>query len=126
MRAYQQRLDEIESLGGTLIAITPELPDNSLSTSEKNELRFRVLSDPHNGVAKSYGLVFELPETIHENYQKAFDLHAFNGDESGELPLAATYLIAPDGRVSWSFLDPDYRERAEPDDVIAALRALRG
>ncbi|MEM7628319.1 MAG: peroxiredoxin-like family protein [Planctomycetota bacterium] len=125
LRAYQQRLDEIGSLGATLVAITPEVPDRSLSTAEKNRLGYRVLSDPGNVVARAFGLVFELPGEIHEQYQGAFDLHGFNGDESGELPLAATHVIAPDGRVSWAFLSADYRERAEPADVIAALRNLR-
>ncbi|MEO1009414.1 MAG: peroxiredoxin-like family protein [Planctomycetota bacterium] len=126
LKAYQDRLDEINELGATLVAITPEVPDQSLSTAEKNELGFQVLSDPGNAVARAYGVVFELTEGVHANYEQAFGLHAHNGDESGELPLAATYVIDRDGAIRWAFLDADYRNRAEPQDVVDALGSLGG
>ena len=122
LHALQQALPEIKAQGATLLALTPELPDSSLSTSEKNDLEFQVLSDLHNGVARDYGVVFKLEEKLAEAYQNGFDLHAYNGDESDELPLAATYVIDTDGKVSWAFLDHDYRKRAEPADIIDHLK----
>jgi peroxiredoxin len=74
------------------LALTPELPDRSISTTEKHQLQFEVLSDVGNKVAKQYGIVFKLTDAVAEVYQ-GFDLHGFNGDESDELPLAATYVI---------------------------------
>ncbi len=125
LAAYQQRLDEIQGLDATLVALTPELPDKSLSTAEKSDLEFQVLSDVGNDVARAYGVVFELTEGVQANYEKNFGLSAFNGDQSGELPLAATYVIDQEGQIRWAFLDADYRNRAEPRDVIAALEQLQ-
>ncbi len=124
LAAYQERLSDITAQGATLVALTPELPDKSMSTAEKNALEFQVLSDVGNEVAREYGVVFKLTDGVHESYEKGFGLSQFNGDESGELPLAATYVIDRDGTIRWAFLDADYRNRAEPADVIAALEKL--
>jgi peroxiredoxin len=64
LRAYQQALPEIAALGGQIIAISPQLPDGSLSVAEKNELEFEVLSDVGNRAARSFGLVYSLPEEL--------------------------------------------------------------
>lgn len=112
LRYLQDRLPDFKSEGASLIAITPELPDQSLNTSEKNNLEFTVLSDVGNLTGKKYGLVFKLTKEVADIYQNNFNLHAYNGDESDELPVAATYVIGTDGIVKYAFLDADYRKRA--------------
>ena len=107
-----------------MVALTPELPDSSMSTSEKHELEFDVLSDVGNKVARDYGVVFKLTDAVAAHYQKGFNLHAFNGDESNELPLAASYVIDTDGVIRYAFLDVDYRNRAEPSDIVEVLNNL--
>ena len=124
LRAFQQILPEIESLGAELVALTPELPDNSLSTQEKNELSFEVLTDQDNTVAKQYGLVFKLIPEVSVYYKDAFDLEVYNGNTTDELPLAATYVIDRDGVIKYAFLDADYRVRAEPSEVLEVLKRL--
>ena len=125
LAAYQEYMGAIEAAGATLVALTPEVPDQSLSTAEKNELEYFVLSDLGNKVARDYGVVFELPSEIHEKYQEWFDLHAYNGDESGTLPLSATYVIAPSGRITYAFLDADYTNRADPREVLQEVKAIQ-
>jgi peroxiredoxin len=126
LRAYQAVLPDITALGARLIAISPQLPDGSLSTAEANELTFDVLSDVGNRVARSFGLVYALPEELRaalRSNNKA--LPGMNGDESWELPVPATYVIAPDRRVALGYLDVDYRRRLESDAILAALKSLR-
>ena len=125
LRALQAKLPEISAAGATLVAISPQTPDNSLSTAEKLDLAFPVLSDEGNHVAESFGLVFELPESLREVYQGfGIDLPAANGDTTFRLPLPATYVVGSDGIIAWRFADADYTKRAEPDDVLAILEAL--
>lgn len=125
LRALQAKLPEIEAAGATLVAVSPQTPDNSMSTAEKLGLAFPVVSDEGNRVAETFGLVFTLPESLRKVYEGfGTDLPAANGDDTFRLPIPATYVIAPDGTVAWRFADADYTKRAEPDDVIAALRAL--
>jgi peroxiredoxin len=120
----QERLPDFKAAGASLFALTPELPDKSLSTAEKHSLDFEVLSDVGNAVGRNYGLIFKLTDGVAEMYNNAFDLNTYNGDESNELPLAATYVIDTDGTIKFAFLDADYRNRAEPDDIIEAVNKL--
>jgi len=124
LRAYQESLPDITALGARLVAISPELPDNSLSTREKNGLEFTVLSDTGSAVARAYGVSYRLPDSLIEAFKGRLDIPAQNGDDSWELPLGATYVIARDGTIAYAFISADYRERAEPDAIIEALRRL--
>jgi peroxiredoxin/YHS domain-containing protein len=125
LQAYQQSLAEIRGAGGQLVAISPELPDNSLSTKEKNGLAFVVLSDVGSAVARAYGVSYRLPDSLIDAFKGRLDLATLNGDDSWELPLGATYVIARDGTIAYAFLSEDYRERAEPGAIVEALKGLR-
>ncbi|MEM6614402.1 MAG: peroxiredoxin-like family protein [Cyanobacteria bacterium P01_C01_bin.72] len=125
LRALQEALPEIQARGATLVAISPETPDTSLSTKEKNELSFEVLSDRGNILAKQLGLVFTLPESLRPIYNNfGIDIPAHNGDSTFELPLPATYVVAADGTVAYSFANADYTQRLEPAEIIKALDNL--
>lgn len=125
LRALQQALPEIIARGATPVAISPETPDNSLSTKEKNELSFEVLSDRGNTVAKQFGLVFTLPEKLRPIYSNfGIDLPAYNGDSTFELPIPATYVVAADGKIIHSFADADYTQRLDPEAIIQALDSI--
>jgi peroxiredoxin len=126
LRAYQAILPQMAALGARLVAISPQLPDGSLNTAETNALTFNVLSDVGNIVARRFGLIYTLQDELREalrSNNKA--LPAINGDESWELPVPATYVIAPDGRVSLAHIEVDYRKRLEPDAIIASLKSLQ-
>lgn len=124
LHALQQELPKINALGATLLALTPELPDQSMSTAEKHELEFDVLSDINSEVAREYGVVYTLTDEVAAIYNAKFNLSATNGNDSNELPLAATYIIGQDGRIVYAFLDADYRRRAEPAAITAALKNI--
>lgn len=121
----QEKLPDFQKEGATLMALTPEVPDKSLSTSEKNELEFIVLSDVDNVVGKEYGVVFQLTLDVASIYETGFGLSEYNGNKSNELPLAATYVIDKNGIIQYAFLDSDYRNRAEPSEIINALQKLK-
>ncbi len=125
LNAYQKHLQEINELGASFVAISPQTPDKSLSTAEKNELKFQVLSDVGNKIADQFGLVFKLPTELQELYNNfGISLPKFNGDESWELPMPGTYVISKDGNVQYAFADADYTKRAEPDEVIVKLEEI--
>jgi len=126
LRAYEATLPEMAALGARLVAISPQRPDGSLSTAETNELTFDVLSDVGNTAARLFGLVYALPEELRaalRSNNKA--LPDINGDESWELPVPATYVIGRDHRVTLAAIDVDYRNRLEPEAILAALKSLR-
>ncbi len=125
LQYLQQELPNIQAQGANLVALTPELPDQSMSTAEKHHLKFEVLSDVGNKVAKDYGVVFQLTDEVAKIYNEKFGLSEYNGDASNELPLAATYIINTDGTIAYAFLDADYRKRAEPAEITAFLKKMK-
>jgi peroxiredoxin len=126
VRAYQAVLPDLKQVGASLVAISPEKTDNSLTFKEKNELEFEVLTDPGNDVARSFGLSFRLDDAAKAVFLETFslDLAERNGDGSWELPIPATYVIAPDGRIEFAFVDADYTKRAEPETILEAVQSL--
>ncbi len=114
----------IKGLGAQLIALTPELPDKSLSTVEKNKLDFKVLSDPNLTVSSNYKLVFTLDSETATRYESKFKLSEVNGNKKNQLPIPATYVIDTNGTIVYAYVNPDYRQRANPDDIIKALQKL--
>lgn len=125
LHALQEKLPEFKQEGATLLALTPELPDNSLSTSEKNNLEFTVLSDVENIIGKEYGVVYTLTDDVAAIYNAGFGLNEVNGDTSNQLPLAATYVIDTNGIITYAFLDADYTKRAEPNEVLSILKKIK-
>ena len=126
LRAMQSALAEIQALGASLMAISPQPPDASLSTQEKNALSFEVLSDVGSTVIRHWHLAYEMAEALREPYLKAgYDLPTINGQGDWVLPITATYVIAPDHTVTWAWVDEDHMVRPDAGDVLDALRLLR-
>ncbi len=122
LKALQEKLPEIEAKGAKLIAITPETPDQSLTTTEKNELSFDILTDANNEVARTLGLAFKLPSELVNLYETfGIDLNKSQGVASNELPIAATYIVNQNGTIAYDFIEEDYKLRAEPSEIVAAL-----
>lgn len=122
LRAYQAVLPEIQKLGATLVAISPQVPDASRVMVDKADLNFPVLSDVGNTVAQNYRLVFVLPEILRPHTAK---LPEYNGDQSWELPLPGTFVVGTDGVIQLAFVNADYTQRLEPADILLSLWQLR-
>ena len=125
LRSLQRHHTDFTARGARLVAFSPQIPDESLSLTEKHTLDFAVLSDIGSTTAKAYGLAFDLPDDLAAVYDKlGFDLQHVNAGHSRTLPLPATYVIDRTGTIRWAFADTDYTKRAEPADIITALDAL--
>lgn len=126
LRAWQRRLADLRHMGARLVAVSPQTPDHSLSTSEKNELAFPVLSDSSLAAATAFGIAFTLPADLVDLYQSVgHDLPQRNGNGKWALPLPATYVIDRDGRIVYAHIEADYRERAEPQEALDAVARAR-
>jgi peroxiredoxin len=108
-----------------LVAISPQAPDGSLSTQEKNELTFTVLSDPGNQVAKAAGIITAPAEEARAaQLQLGLDLTAVNADRTTGLPMPTTIIVDADRIIRWIDVHPDYSTRSEPERILAALDTL--
>ena len=126
LRALQLKLDDIHSLGATLIAISPQVPDGSMTKNEISQLKFLVLSDQDAKVATEYGVAWEVPEFLmeHMRVDRNLDLEKINNGNRNILPIPATFVLNSHGVVTWSYVNVDYRTRSEPDEIIEALKNI--
>ncbi|KAJ5537728.1 hypothetical protein N7513_005673 [Penicillium frequentans] len=125
LRALQSHLDEFHKKGVTLVAISPELPDQSLSTSEKLSLKFPVLSDVDNKLAKQLGLLFPQPKAMRTVFDKfSVDWKQRYGNDDLEVPVPATFLVDKKGIVRYSFVNPEYQHRLDPETALKWIEHL--
>jgi len=128
LRGLQAALPAMRELGVSLVAISPQAPDHSLSVTEKHELAFPVLSDLDQEVIRAYKVQFTLAGDLEDLQVNVFqnDPANQNADHSRSLPVPATFVIDTGGIVRAAFVSADWRVRAEPADIEAALRTLPG
>lgn len=125
LKNLQKNLEQIKANGGVLAAVSVENPDTSLNVSRKNELNFTVLSDPQLETARNFKIVYQLtPETDEKYKSYGIDLVKQNDTATPDLPLSATYIINRKGEIVYAFLEPDYKKRAAPEEIIEILRKL--
>ena len=121
VEAWQESLAQVKARGANLVAISPMTYKQADFMRDQHKLMFPILSDAGNQVAARFGIGYTVPEYQQELFKTVFiNLPFINGDESWTLPLPATFVLAGPS-VMYSFADPDYTLRAEPDDVLAHL-----
>jgi peroxiredoxin len=122
---FQKYLEAFKAKGVTIVAITPQLPNGTLTMTEKHNLAFPVCTDLHNEYAHKLGIVWNMPNSLKPVYEALHhDLTELNGDDSFAVPIPATFLVDTTGTIRNVFFDPDYIKRAEPTTVLEWIDAL--
>ncbi len=122
LEALQQIWPQIQTRGASLIAISPQTQRQTSFAAEQHHLKFPLLSDAGNQVARKFGLVYAIPDYLKQQYKRTFvNLPLCNGDESWELPLPATFVIEPDGKILFAEAHADYTRRMEPEEILTVL-----
>ena len=125
LRAYNQSLPQFSAYGATLVAVSPQTPDLTQLTVVEKDLQYPVLSDAGNAVARQYGLAYQVGGAVYNTlHSVGINLAAFNGDDSGELPLTGTFVIAQDRRIAWAATEASFKQRPDPSSILAALAQL--
>jgi peroxiredoxin len=127
LRTYQRELlPELDGFGSRLVAISPQSPDQSLSTAEKAGLDFTVLSDPGSRLARRIGISFQQSEDVLEAQRKlGLDLAQVNAEGSIELPRPTVLIVDEDHTVRFVDVQPDYTARTEVADILHALSDMK-
>ncbi len=125
LKALQLGLPDFEDAGAQLVAISPELPDDSMTIHEKRALAFPILSDVGNEVARRFGVVVSIGESQKKAMLAAgVDLTVLNGDASWEVPLPATFVVDRQSTIRYAFVNEDITQRPPVSDIVHSLRAL--
>ena len=126
LNTLQKSLPQIKAAGGILVAISVENADRSQAVAKKNELTYTVLSDPNLTVARMFKIVYQMPDDLNEKYKSGgLDVAKYNSMDKAELPISATYIVNKKGEITYAHIEPDYKKRPTPDEIIAALSKLK-
>jgi peroxiredoxin len=121
-------LQEIEqdliNLGYQLLAISPDIADQLQATVDKNELKYRLLSDRGMKASQAFGIAFR-DEEIVRNYRESYklDLEDYAGDDHHMLPVPAVFVLDTEGRIAFHYVNPDYRVRLPETVLLEAAKA---
>jgi len=117
---------EIAQLGAGVISIMPDSAQFTGNYVAQNDLPFPVLSDIDLGYSLSLGLIFWVGAEIQQLYEKAgVELEKYHGNQGYFLPMAAKFIVGRDRRVKARQVNLEFRERMEPEALIATLQQLR-
>ena len=124
MEAMNAIHPQIKESGASLVAISPQTVHHSYLMADQHKLRFPLLSDAGSKVAQGFGLAYRAPDYQQEIYRRVFvNLPFVNGDDSWQLPVPATFILAPDATVLYALANPDYTDRPEPSEILSLLSA---
>ncbi len=122
LEAMNQIFPSLEEAGASLVAISPQTVQQSFFMVDQHKLRFPLLSDAGNKIARQFGLVYRVPEAQQSIYRRSFvNLPFANGDDSWELPIPGVFILDRDGTVLYASANEDYTERPEPADILLRL-----
>jgi peroxiredoxin len=127
LEAMNSVASQLAELDASLVAISPQTKHQSYLMADQHHLRFPLLADAENSIARQFGLVYRVPEYQQDVYRSVFvNLPFANGDPSWELPIPATYILDQDSTVLYSAANPDYTQRPEPSEILQFLSQLSG
>ena len=122
LKALQEKISEFKEKNATLVAISPQSPDNSLTVIEKHHLTFEVLTDKDNVFAKQLGIVFELQDFVLPYYHAlGIDLSSFNENTNNSLPIPAVFVVNESSKIIYKFADANYMNRIDIDELLKTL-----
>jgi len=123
MEAMNLIVPQLEQAGATLAAISPQTVKQSFFMHDQHKLRFPLLSDAGNKVARQFRLTYRVPAAQEAIYRRAFvNLPFTNGDDSWELPIPAVFIVDRDAKILYASANEDYTDRPEPMEIAGAIR----
>jgi peroxiredoxin len=118
---------EVDTLGFQIIAISPDQPSIAKGHNSKSKHKYLTLSDSKLEVAKQFGIVFKVSDSLFKKYKNKYgiDLEANSGEKHHLLPVPSVFLIDTDGKVKFSYVNIDYKVRLDSKVLISAIKSLK-
>jgi peroxiredoxin len=127
LEALGELAEQFKVKGAIMVAVSPQLVTYNKAMKDEKNLSFEILSDPGNQIAEKYGIKYQMPEDLIKVYKQfGLKVDEHNGDDSWTLPIPARLIIDQEGIIRYAEINPDYTERPEPEDTLAALNEITG
>ena len=125
LEAWQAAFPQVREKGALMVAISPQLPRQNDFTAQHHNLTYPLLTDAGSVLADAYRVAYTVPESMQQHYRSIMiNIPFINGDQgpnTWRLPIPATFVIAPSGKITFAEAHADHRVRPDPKDVLATL-----
>ena len=122
LKTIEDSLQLIIAKGATVIAVTPEKPENITKTIEKTSATYSILSDDGLKIMNAYNVAFEVPENTLTQYRNTgIDIEKNNGSNGKYLPVPAVYIISKESTITYRFFEPNYKKRPSVQEILDNL-----
>lgn len=122
LKAYNKEIKTLRAKGYQVLFLTPDTDKEIKKLIKKNSLDLRIYSDKENKIAKKFGLAFKLSDELVKVYKGfGIDLNSAQDNENNELPMPGTYVINKEGKITYAFIDADYKKRIYPQELLKHL-----
>jgi len=121
----QEIQGELAALGYQVLAISPDRPEKLAESAVNREIGYTLLSDSKMNAARAFGIAFQVDAATVAKYRDEYeiDLEADSGEKHHQLPVPAAFVVDTDGVIAFSYVNPDYKQRIDPQLLLAAARA---
>lgn len=123
LSALQDSLQMLVAANTGVIVVTPEDPESVEKMANKTDVTFSIIHDVGYQIMNDYGVLYTVSkETVPKWYKPVVRRsNKANGNEDGQLPVPATYVIAKDGTIKYVHYNPDYHQRASVLEIMQQL-----
>jgi peroxiredoxin len=118
---------DLKTAGIQMLAISMDQPSKIKQTPNRDSLQYTLLSDSDAAAAEAFGIAFTVPDDLVKKYKESYkiDLEAASGRAHHKLPHPGVFVISTDGVIQFAHVNEDYKQRLDPQEVLAASRAAR-
>jgi peroxiredoxin len=122
MSELQKNATKFAEKGVSVIAITPETNEYVAEMIDKTKTSFSVVYDQDRSLMTQFDVLYKMDEKMQEKFKDyKIDIDKRNGADDHVLPVPATYIIGKNGKIDFVHFDPNFKVRANIEDILANL-----
>ncbi len=131
LKLMESDLPKFKKLGAKLVAISAQVPAETVKTPLQFGLSFPILSDKGMKVTRLYGIEWAIPADKQEGFASWLgnstgkSIADYQGKEEFILPIPATYVINREGYVVYAHVDENYKNRVNNNTLINVLKVIK-
>lgn len=112
---------DLKAMGYQVVAVSPDVPERLRESQDKGDLGYRLFSDASGKLIRAMGLGYKVPENYRDIIRKASD-----GQNEDLLPAPAVFLVDGQAKITFSYMNPDFKQRLSGEALVQAAKAFRG
>jgi peroxiredoxin len=114
----------LDALGYQILAISPETPAQLQEQKLQTKFAVQLLADPELEAISGFGIGFYVPDEKRTTYKSKWDINLNSDKNSGKavLPAPAVFILDTNGKVLFSYVNPDFKTRISPELLYQAAK----